>query len=155
MNKEQMLTVIDLADWFLAKESMTHKKLQKLCYYAVAWGYTLMNKQIVENDEFQAWVHGPVSPVLYEKYKFAGWNSIQKKDVAPKFQGDIEELLESVWDTYGDKDGNELEALSHSEEPWRRARLGMRPEDRGNVPISPEAMKNYYITVYIGDYAAG
>lgn len=97
MNKEQMLTVIDLADWFLAKESMTHKKLQKLCYYAVAWGYTLMNKQIVENDEFQAWVHGPVSPVLYEKYKFAGWNSIQKKDVAPKFQGDIEEL----WNQYG------------------------------------------------------
>lgn len=29
-------TILDLADWFLAKEHMTNKKLQKLCYYAVA-----------------------------------------------------------------------------------------------------------------------
>lgn len=153
MDNEQKPTIIELADWFLAREAMTHKKLQKLCYYAVAWGYTLMGKQIFENDEFQAWVHGPVSPVLYEKYKFAGWNNIQKKDVSPKFQGDVEELLESVWDTYGSKDGNELEALSHSEKPWRSARIGLKAEDRGMVAITPEAMKDYYRTVYVGDYA--
>ena len=29
--------VFDLADAFLCIDSMTHKKLQKLCYYAKAW----------------------------------------------------------------------------------------------------------------------
>lgn len=27
-------SVYDIADWFLSKEEMAHKKLQKLCYYA-------------------------------------------------------------------------------------------------------------------------
>lgn len=32
-----MRTVFDVAEWFLSKESMTNKKLQKLCCYAQAW----------------------------------------------------------------------------------------------------------------------
>ena len=30
-------SVFEIANWFLLKESMSHKKLQKLCYYAQAW----------------------------------------------------------------------------------------------------------------------
>ena len=30
-------TILDVAAWFLLKEDMTHKKIQKLCYYAEAW----------------------------------------------------------------------------------------------------------------------
>ena len=29
------LNIFDVANWFLSKEEMTHKKLQKLCYYAL------------------------------------------------------------------------------------------------------------------------
>jgi len=56
-----MNTVYDLANWFLNKSRMSHKKLQKLCYYAVAWHYTLYDSKLVLDDEFEAWVHGPVS----------------------------------------------------------------------------------------------
>lgn len=144
-------TIEDLADWFLAKEPMTHKKLQKLCYYAVAWGYALMGKQIVEDDEFQAWVHGPVSPKLYQKYKTNGWNTIKSNKPAPEFDEDVKELLESVWATYGDQSGNALEALSHSEKPWREARLDLRDDETGQVVISPESMKVFYSSIYTGD----
>lgn len=38
-NKEwdfmKKLNIFDVANWFLSKEEMTHKKLQKLCYYAL------------------------------------------------------------------------------------------------------------------------
>lgn len=37
-------TVFDVADWFLGKDSMSPKKLQKLVYYAYAWVLTLMNE---------------------------------------------------------------------------------------------------------------
>lgn len=153
MGKEkQQPTIEDLANWFLAKESMTHKKLQKLCYYAVAWGYALMDKKIVNNDEFQAWVHGPVSEKLYQKYKRYGWNNIEQVKNAPDFPSDIEELLESVWDTYGDKDGNELEALSHSEKPWKEARDGLSEDERGQRVIDPQSMRKFYQSIYSGDF---
>jgi uncharacterized phage-associated protein len=58
-----MNTIQQIAQWFLCKESMTHKKLQKLCYYAQAWNLALHNSELFE-DRFEAWVHGPVSPVL-------------------------------------------------------------------------------------------
>lgn len=32
-----MHDLCEVAEWFLRKEPMTHKKLQKLCYYAQAW----------------------------------------------------------------------------------------------------------------------
>lgn len=145
------LTIQDLASWFLSKESMTHKKLQKLCYYGVAWGYALMDNRIVKNDDFQAWVHGPVSPGLYATYKNNGWNLLPKFNGKLNVPNDITELLESVWLTYGDKDGNELEALSHIEQPWRNARKGMAETDKSTAPISSSDMKKFYLSIYQGD----
>lgn len=144
------IDVSDIAIWFLSKESITHKKLQKLTYYAVAWGWALMSKSIATNDGFQAWVHGPVSPSLYATYKDHGWNAIPKTE-EPTLTQDIRELLESVWATYGDKDGNELEALSHIELPWRNARRGLEEDQRGSSLIDTEDMKNYYLSIYKGD----
>lgn len=143
----------DLAKWFLAKEAMTHKKLQKICYYGVAWGWALMNKNIIKNDRFEAWVHGPVAPKLYETYKDNGWNAI------PKVEGDsialaddVSELLESVWLTYGEKSGNELEALSHSEKPWIEARAGLKDNERSDNPISTATMHEFYNSIKSSDF---
>ena len=143
-------SVFEIANWFLSKESMTHKKIQKLCYYAQAWCYTLKDYKLMDTN-FEAWIHGPVSPVLYDKFKVFGFNSIR---LAGEYNGRIEsqdqELLESVWETYGDHTGNALEALSHSEPPWIEARAGYSVEERCNVPISVEAMKKYYSAIYLG-----
>ena len=149
--EENRYTIEDLADWFLAKEPMTQKKLQKLCYYAVAWGYALMDRPIVADGEFEAWVHGPVSPILYQKYKDNGWNNIPKVKEAPVFPKDIEELLETVWTTYGEQSGNALEALSHTERPWKEARVNLSEDERGNKEISPQTMRAFYLSIYSGD----
>jgi uncharacterized phage-associated protein len=143
------LTIQDIADWFLAKEPMTHKKLQKLCYYAIAWGWTLMDKPIAKDSEFQAWVHGPVSPTLYTKYKDNGWNNLPQTKETVNVTDDIAQLLESVWVTYGSKGGNELEALSHKELPWIKARGDSSDFDLSNEPINTDDMKSYYQSIYI------
>jgi len=130
---------------------MSHKKLQKLCYYAVAWGYALLNRAICLNDEFQAWVHGPVSPTLYEKYKGSGWIELTPEDdYKDSFDNVTTELLESVWLTYGEQTGNSLEALTHSESPWIKARGSCGQEDRCTTPINVKDMKDYYISIYMG-----
>lgn len=150
----------DLSAWFLDKEVMSQKKLQKLCYYAVAWGYTLLDKPIVKNPEFEAWVHGPVSKPLWNTYSSYGWEPISKKAktweklVADKvssseFPANVAELLEAVWVTYGSKSGLELEALSHKEMPWVKARNGLDESVRSSELIAPDDMKTYYKSIYI------
>ncbi len=143
-------SVFEIADWFLAKSEMTHKKLQKLCYYAQAWCYALKGFRL-EDTDFQAWVHGPVSPALWEKFKSFGFDSIR---ITGNYENTIspedEKLLDDVWDTYGDETGNALEALTHRELPWRQARKGYEPGERCTIIISPETMASYYRAIYSG-----
>lgn len=144
-------SVYDVADWFLCKSDMTHKKLQKLCYYAQAWCYALKGYRLIDTD-FEAWVHGPVSPALWERFKIFGYSTITLKgrkilDFAPEDK----ELLENVWDTYGDHTGNALEALTHRELPWIEARKGYSPDENCDRVISPKIMTDYYRSIYSGD----
>ena len=66
------VTVFEAAEWFLHKKSFTHKQLQKLCYYAQAWHLALLNRPLFD-EEFQAWIHGPVCPTLYAHYVDYRW----------------------------------------------------------------------------------
>lgn len=146
---KKMPTIFDLANWFLHKEPMTHKKLQKLSYYAVAWGFALLDAAIIDNVDFRAWVHGPVDPALYAKYKNMGWNNIpQINDYNSVFGTKETELLESVWFTYKDKTANELEFLTHSDTPWINARVGCDPDENCNNVIDINDMKQYYRALY-------
>ena len=143
-----MNTIYDLANWFLDKSSMSHKKLQKLCYYAVAWHYTLYNSILINEDEFEAWVHGPVSSALWSKYKDYCWAPIPRSDEKPVFDNDTEDFLQIVYNTYGDYSGHQLEVFTHREQPWRDARKGLEEHEASNTPIDIEVMKKYYLSVY-------
>jgi len=145
--------IFEIANWFLSKETMAHKKLQKLCYYAQAWFITLKDIRLTD-AVFEAWVHGPVSPILYDRFKQFGYSTIRIVDsYSPAIMEEDLELLESVWQTYGDYTGNALEALSHNEQPWIDARSGYEADEPCTVPISLDSMKAYYKTVYIGGQA--
>ena len=144
-----MATVFDVANWFLSKEPMTPKKVQKLCYYYKAWGLALYGDDLIPDAKFQAWVHGPVCPELYQKYKDYGWNDIPKySNALYKFNDKETEVLESVWITYGDMTANALEAHTHTEEPWRRAREGCSEFQNCERVIENDWMKKYYKAVY-------
>lgn len=144
-------SIFDIANWFLLKEEMTQKKLQKLCYYAQAWCYALKGYRL-EDTDFQAWIHGPVSPVLWERFKSFGYDPIRiKGNPHINIQDEDLRLLEDVWDTYGENTGNALEALTHRELPWLEARKGYEPDERCTVVISPNTMASYYKSIYCGD----
>lgn len=136
--------IYDLANAFLSIESMTHKKLQKLCYYAKAW-YLAINDENLVKEQFEAWIHGAVQPTLYQKYRSYGFQLI------PMFPGSIETLPEEflsfsreVYRAYGDLTGDDLERLNHQEAPWVNARGGLQPWQSSNTVISEEDMKAYY-----------
>ncbi len=143
------ITIFEVANWFLSRQSMTHKKLQKLCYYAQAWHLALFQNELF-TENFEAWVHGPVNKDLYQKYKENGWNLIPQAgniNIALEISG----FLERIWETYGEYDGHQLEALTRSEAPWINARVGLNTWQASNVSISGDDMANYYRGQYDGD----
>lgn len=141
--------IYDVADWFLNKEPMTHKKLQRILYYCCAWYYTLFDEKLVD-VEFEARVHGPTCVEIYEKYydKY-GWNPIDNENIIkPEFSKDIEDLLDTVWCTYGSLDGHQLETRTHSELPYQLARQGLHDMEPSNKIIDYDIMKKYYLIIW-------
>lgn len=144
--RDMSVNVRDVAKAFLTFESMTHKKLQKLCYYAQAWSLVLLEKPIMDTS-FEAWIHGPVCRELYSYYKGYGWDSIPQEDNIPNIIGNNEEyaeLIYQIYRIYGKLDGDELELLTHSELPWQEAREGAKPWEPSEHKIDPNIMKDYY-----------
>lgn len=141
------MKVEDIANFFLTKEGITNKKLQKLCYYAQAWYYALYNQELF-TEKIEAWVHGPVIPELYNKYSNMGYNEIEKNNQIPKMDDNTRKFLDQIWNIYGDLDGDQLEALTHREDPWINARHGLDPKTPSNNIILLEDMGRYYREKY-------
>lgn len=133
-----------------AGESLSVLKLQKLLYYSQAWHLAFYGEPLFEG-RFQAWVHGPVSREIYDR--FAGTKSLYSevtlKDVPEDFdlnsvpegkQNHIDDILEA----YAKYRGSQLEEMSHHEEPWLEARRGYRSSERCEKEISEETMRQYY-----------
>jgi len=138
-------------------DTVSHKKLQKLLYYVDAWHLVNFGSSIVDED-FQAWVHGPVIPELYQQLKEYGFNDlkvvndeyetvdeeieaiIKKNNINP----DQIEFINSVLNKYGGLSSFNLELLSHSEAPWIEARNGYAPHQTCNVVIPKQRMQEYY-----------
>lgn len=139
-----MIDIFDVSNYFLSLKPMTHKKLQKMCYYAYAWYYTLYDEELFDNGKFEAWIHGPVNKSLYAEYKSYGWKEIDKYNDIANITKDIKEFLDTIFATFGDYNANELENMTHAEKPWKKAREGYAPDEICEVLIDDLIIKEYY-----------
>lgn len=152
MDNDESTTYDKIADYFIGLSNetgglITNLKLQKLVYYAQAWSLALNNKELF-NDDFEAWVHGPVLRALYDKYKVLRWTPINKEvnfaAVQGSFSSEVQKLLAEVAETYFELDAYKLERLTHSEEPWIEARGSLADNEVCSNTISKDTMKRYY-----------
>ena len=142
----------DVADYFIAfanetGDQLTNLKLQKLVYYAQAW-YLANKGEPLFNEEFEAWVHGPVLPQLYRQYKSNGFKPIQRElsltEVSNRFDPDTLQLLEAVAQVYMQYGAYQMELMTHQEEPWVSARKGIEPDVNSKNIIDKEVMRKFY-----------
>lgn len=138
-------------------EDVSHKKLQKLVYYVEAWHLVHLDSSIVDED-FEAWIHGPVVPELYSELKDFGFNNIdvindEFDTIDEELKAIIQrngitdeqlELIHSVLDKYASLSAFELEILSHNEKPWLDAREGLSPNSSSKNKINKGSMKGFY-----------
>lgn len=129
----------------LARErnlEISNLKLQKLLYYAQAWNLVFTNEELFDED-IEAWVHGPVVPKVFRRFKSFQWKTIDEP-VTPLADAKVRSHLEEVLNVYGHFNARQLERLTHSEAPWRDARKGLAPDESGNTVISRASMKSFY-----------
>lgn len=137
----RMTSIFDVARFFLSKNPMSHLKLQKLCYYAQAWHLAIFGRRLFD-EEFQAWLHGPVSPTLYQYYKQWGFYDISQYTGTVDLDGETEDFLEMIYEIYGRYSGSQLEKFTHTEEPWIQARDGAEGYCTNVIPDG--SMEEYY-----------
>lgn len=142
------VTVNQIADWFIVRfrdagDSVTNLKLQKLVYYAQAW-FVAIHRERLFPESFEAWVHGPVCPPLYHRFKSHRWNPITDEVAPPALDDRVTGVLDEVMEVYGGFAGWQLEQLTHSEAPWLDARRGLAPEQTCDTEISVDAMRGFY-----------
>lgn len=149
-------TASTLSDYFIALSNasgnlISNLKLQKLVYYSQAWHLAFF-KEPFFNGTFKAWVHGPVLPELYFKYKQFGWKPIEKS-IPEAMLDEIEEkhftedqfhAVSLVVEEYFGLTAYQLEKLTHNEDPWILARKGLPSDAVSKEPISNNSMIEYY-----------
>lgn len=138
----------NVARWFVnradrsAGDVVTHLKVQKLVYYADAWHLAYFDRPLFSED-FQAWAHGPVLRSLYEKYRGNSWDALPvEKGAMP--DSATQDLLEAIYQSYGQFSAKKLEAMTHNELPWIEARGDLPPEAKSDSVISKLTMRNFY-----------
>ena len=134
-------TVIDLSRKRNISD-LTNLKLQKLVYYSQAWHLALKDR-LLFSDAIEAWVHGPVVPCVFRMFKDYRWSVIDRPVNAVPDEGVISHVT-SVLDSYGKFGATQLERLTHREDPWIRARIGVARDEPSNNVIQVEDMKRYY-----------
>lgn len=146
-NPANILSVFDVAQYVLSRlnEPCTTMKLHKLLYYCQAWYLVWEDKPLFKED-IEAWANGPVIRALFNFHQGMYWATpVQLTLGNPSKLNDVQrEDINNVLAFYGNKTSQWLIDQTHIEAPWRNARKGLLPNERGNRVISLEAISEYY-----------
>ena len=113
-----------VADWFICRsnsvegDGITNLKMQKLLYYAQGLSMEYTGRKLF-NEGIEAWEHGTVVPSVYRRFKLYERNPITEDVRQPQMPKDVEAILESTFEEYGQYSAWKLVEMVHNEMPWK------------------------------------
>jgi len=140
-----MYKALDIAKYFITLASpeqedfITNLKLQKLLYYAQGFHLALHGKPLF-HEHIEAWQYGPVLPDIYHTYEQCQAHTLpQPNDFdLDRYDAETRELLDEVYEVYGQYTAPTLMDFTHQEPPWKETAL--------KEEISHPLMKAYFET---------
>ncbi|MBD0677214.1 Panacea domain-containing protein [Pseudomonas sp. PSB11] len=150
-----LTNIHDVVDYIIGQfadeeGSLSTLKLQKLLYYVQAWNLAFGRGPLF-SGKFQAWVHGPVSRQVYDRFKdtHALFSSLGQQDIRRDFDpsilpSDVKDHINEILEAYGDYSGVQLENMTHIETPWIKARANLKPYERCESEIDEGLMQDFY-----------
>ena len=146
-----MFNLWSIAYYILQKcGKMSTFKLHKLLYYCQAWYMAWNNGRPLFQEDFEAWVNGPVIRELFNSHK--GMYDIDEKTIKIQYVNDInnnidtetKEQINRILFFYNKKSSLSLVSKSHSELPWQKARKGINSLDLSDNIINKKDIYEYY-----------
>ncbi len=131
-------------------EEVTPLAVEKILMFANGVNLAVNDRPLFE-QEIQAWVHGPVCPDVYFKYKSFGYKPINvgiKSDsgcLVSLISKDELAVIDVVLDTFGIYSPKILEEISHIQTTWINKRVGYKENEPCQEQIDIEELKKYYI----------
>lgn len=147
-----MLTCFDVADYFLAHcdeesgDTISNLKVQKLAYYAQGFALVLLERPLFK-EKIEAWMHGPVVPELYHRFKDFGNNALPAPENFDysKFDDEELELLSEVNKVYGQFSAWKLRNMTHEELPWKQTYV----EGMASQEIRHDVMAEFFKSLVV------
>lgn len=133
-----MATVFDIAAHIHARlGNVGRLRTNKLAYYVQAWSL-VWREQPAFNERIEAWKDGPVVKTL--------WISQERGEVdrGSPLTPDLVAHVDRVLVAYGHLSGEDLIALTHSEDPWRVARGDTPDGASSSAEITYDSMVKFY-----------
>ena len=121
--------------------SVSNLMLQKLLYYAQAWHLVFYGPLF--SEPIEAWVHGPVVPCVFRRFRDLRWDPIDNAGEKAK-HAQLAKFLKMIVEKYGKFSAKQLERLTHSESPWINARAGLAFDEPSHAVISHADMRRYF-----------
>lgn len=152
----ERVVIHDVTDFIISRlvdggGYLNQLKLQKLLYYTQAWHLAHFSTPLFIG-RFQAWVHGPVNREIFNRFRSTKmlYSEVGREDIIDGFNSeqslpeDTQEFIEVILETYGPLTGDQLETLTHHEDPWILARKRCRPDEYCENEIDESVMTQYY-----------
>ena len=151
-----MLDINQVCDYIIFRlksedeAQLSHLKLQKLLYYVQSWNLAFYSKPLF-SGKFQAWIHGPVNRVIYDRFKDSKFiyspinlSDIINPNITELISHENKSHIDVVLEVYAPFTDTDLEIKTHEEEPWLEARNGYVASERCEVELNENTMHRYY-----------
>ncbi len=148
------MNVTKVSDYFLGTfdaesgDNISHKKLQKLLYYAQGFHLAMHDGKTLFSNPIEAWEQGPVVRQVYEVYSGSSWQALNRPDGFEIYMylPEERELLDAVYRVYGKFSAGALSEMTHQESPWLST-YDLAKGGRQSTPIERAKIRSYFTTI--------
>jgi len=118
-------------------DGISNLKMQKLLFYIQKTYFSVFKKAFFHED-IEAWRYGPVTPVIYHRFKKYNSNNIdiieESEFIKSKEPLNFDDLLviDFVWDKYAKYSAGTLVDMTHSDKAWIENYI---PDVNNTIPL--------------------
>ncbi|WP_377160619.1 Panacea domain-containing protein [Roseateles sp. UC29_93] len=150
-----MADIHDVADYLIVKlweagERPSVHRLHKLLYYVQGW-HLVMHERPLFPERFQAWIHGPISKPLFDRFAFdrSLYAMVERRDIREGFTFDAlspmeRDHVDRILDEYAIYPTFQLMRMSREELPWLKARGGIPLDERSERELEESVMRDFF-----------
>lgn len=143
-----MLNVFNVAYYILDEcGEMSTFKLHKLLYYCQVWYMAWNDGNPLFQEDFEAWVNGPVVREVFNLHKGAydvNVSDFKEYFISLREEDRCKSCIDKVLLYYKNKDSVDLVLMTHREKPWKDVRNTLSPSDLSIKIISKNSIYEYY-----------